>query len=145
MFAAAMMLLPRLNEPVDYAFAGQDKTKYISGYNLAPRALQQSLVNDYFDDAKKDCIDVNANVGEEDRTSQVMNIRDNVRDQFVTVQFCGSSAQVIFVKQASSWTPVDAVDDYPVCTAIDEYKISKKIVEHCYSTKSEELTDVLYD
>jgi hypothetical protein len=125
-----------------YDFAG-NKSKYIYGYSAAPVSLQQSLTNQYYTQAKSDCSTENESVSKDAQLSDVLYIH-KVAGNFALVQFCGSGGDSILDNINGSWKIIGNTADYPPCSLVDQYKISKQIVAQCYSGTSENLTNVTY-
>jgi hypothetical protein len=117
----------------DYTFSGPDQTAYVAGYNEAPKSLAETLMTDYYPSAKENCIKENQDLGGIARLEDVITISKIVRDEFAQVGFCGSGANSIFANIDGKWKKVFTVADWPACTAVDKYKVSKEVVESCFS------------
>ena len=123
-------------------FSSSHKADYIYNYASASTSLQTTLVNQYYEQAKKDCISQNELLSGDDQFSDVLYVSKVVRDTFATVQFCGSDAEAIFAHIDNNWKLIDRSADFPACSLVDQYKISKDIIDKCYQDQSDELADV---
>lgn len=126
----------------EYAFSGS-KSQYIYGYATAPVSLQQALVNQYYDQARVNCIAANESVSQNVQSDQVLYI-DKITGNFALVKFCGSGGDTIFDYMAGKWTIIGNEADYPDCSLVNQYKISKQIVPQCYTDSTGTLTNVTY-
>ena len=126
----------------EYTFAGS-KSEHIYGYAAAPASLQQTLIDQYYDQAKSNCIASNESVSQNVQSDQVLHI-DKLAGNFALVQFCGSGGDTIFDYIAGSWKIIGSTADYPDCSLVDQYKISKQIVSQCYQGPQGALVSVTY-
>ncbi len=115
----------------DLTFSGADKSKYILDFDKASASLKTALLNTFFDDAKTNCIKSNESVSADARLGWVMGVSKMVRDEFAGVQFCGSGATSIFAKVNNEWKAVGSLAETPVCSLVDQYRISKEITAMC--------------
>jgi hypothetical protein len=126
----------------EYSFSGK-KSQYIDGYASAPVSLQQSLINQYYDQAKNSCITANETVSQNVQSDKILRI-ETISGNFALVQFCGSGGDSIFDHINGSWKIIGNEADYPGCSLVNQYKITKKIVPQCYDDSSGKLVNVTY-
>jgi hypothetical protein len=123
-----------------YSFPGK-KSQYVSGYATAPASLQQTLVNQYYNQAKANCISANESVSQNVQANNVMTVA-KVAGSNALIQFCGSGGDAIFNNTSGSWKIIGTDADAPDCSLVSQYKISKQIVPQCYEDATKSLTDV---
>lgn len=106
-------------------------TNNIQNFDLASPSFQEALLNNFYAQAKTNCEAENASLEESARINWYISVRKTVRDQFALAHFCGSGGTSVFVKVDGQWKIVASLAMAPGCAVVDQYQISKEVVDYC--------------